>query len=33
MILKVGDKMYKTESNGSYMRKDEVISGNYTRFF
>ena len=29
MILKVGDKMYKTESNGSYMDKDEVISGNY----
>ena len=29
MILKVGDKMYKTESNGNYMDKDEVISGNY----
>ena len=29
IILKAGDKMYKTESNGDYMGKDEVISGNY----
>ena len=29
IILKAGDKMYKTESNGNYMGKDEVISGNY----
>ena len=29
MILKAGDKMYKTESSGNYMGKDEVISGDY----
>lgn len=29
IILKAGDKMYKTESNGNYTGKDEVISGNY----
>lgn len=29
IVLKAGDKMYKTESNGNYIGKDEVISGNY----
>ena len=29
MILKAGDKMYRTGSNGNYMGKDEIICGNY----